>query len=120
VLARLDRVPLTVVKAPHHGSAGSSSPEFVAAARPAAVIFSAGRRNPFGHPAPSVVARYREAGAAIFSTAEDGAIVIDTDGRRARAWTVTGRERELRASHAETRHGGGTKITKVTRTTKND
>jgi competence protein ComEC len=92
VVARLDRVPLTIVKAPHHGSAGSSSPEFVAALRPAAVIFSAGRRNPFGHPAPAVVARYRAAGAAVFSTADDGAIVMDTDGHRVRAWTFSGRE----------------------------
>ena len=38
-------------------------PRFVAALHPAAVIFSAGRRNPFGHPAPAVVDRYRAAGA---------------------------------------------------------
>ena len=88
VLAGLERAPLTIVKAPHHGSAGSSSQEFVDAFRPRAVIFSAGRRNPFGHPAPAVVARYRAAGAAVFSTAEDGAIVVDTDGREVvvRTW----------------------------------
>jgi competence protein ComEC len=87
VIAALDRAPVTIVKAPHHGSAGSSSPAFVDALRPAAVIFSAGRRNPFGHPAPVVVERYRAAGAEVFSTADDGAIVMDTDGHRVRMWT---------------------------------
>jgi competence protein ComEC len=87
--------PLVIVKAPHHGSAGSSSQEFVDAMRPAAVIFSAGRRNPFGHPAPVVVERYRAAGAKAFSTAEDGAVVIDTDGRRVFVWCYASGRREV-------------------------
>jgi competence protein ComEC len=88
VVALLDRAPLTIVKAPHHGSAGSSSQAFVDAVRPAAVVFSAGRRNPFGHPAPVIVERYRDAGAQVFSTADDGAVIVDTDGRTAviRTW----------------------------------
>jgi competence protein ComEC len=60
------------------------------------VVFSAGRRNPFGHPAPAVVDRYRRAGALIFSTADEGAVVIDTDGHTVRAWTWTGRRETLR------------------------
>ena len=96
VAAHLDPAPLVIVKAPHHGSAGSSSPAFVDALHPAAVIFSAGRRNPFGHPAPAAVARYRSAGARIFSTADDGAVVVDTDGQTVRVWTWTGRRLELR------------------------
>jgi competence protein ComEC len=92
VTARFESAPLTIVKAPHHGSGGSSSPPFVAALRPAAVVFSAGARNPFGHPAPRTVDRYRSAGARIFSTAEDGAVVIDTDGERVVMWCpATGR-----------------------------
>jgi len=70
-----------ILKAAHHGSATSSTPALIDALRPAAVIFSAGRNNRFGHPAPVVVARYRERGIPTFSTAESGAIVIDTDGR---------------------------------------
>jgi competence protein ComEC len=108
------------VKAPHHGSAGSSSPDFVDALRPAAVIFSAGRRNPFGHPAPAVVDRYRKAGSELFSTAEDGAIVMETDGHRVRVWTFAGRRTEIAPSLADTRHGGrsGTKSTTNTTSTK--
>ena len=87
VIDAVEPAPLTIVKAPHHGSAGSSSGPFVDALRPAAVVFSAGKRNPFGHPAPVVVDRYRAAGAAAFSTADDGAVVVDTDGKRAVVWT---------------------------------
>jgi competence protein ComEC len=77
---RLSTAPITIVKAPHHGSATSSTEPFVAAVHPSAVIFSAGRNNRFGHPAPVVVARYRDANSLVFRTDDDGAIVLDTDG----------------------------------------
>ena len=89
VSAQLTPAPLTILKAPHHGSAGSSSPALVAAAHAAAVVFSAGARNPFGHPAPVVIDRYRAAGAAIFRTDEDGAVFVDTDGHDVVIWTWT-------------------------------
>ncbi len=81
LLPYLTPARLVVVKAPHHGSASSSGLPFVRATHPAAVIFSAGRGNRFGHPAPAVVDRYRQAGAAVFRTDEDGAITLDTDGK---------------------------------------
>ena len=95
VVARFVPAPLVIVKAPHHGSAGSSSPGFVEALHPAAVVFSAGTRNPFGHPAPAVVDRYRAAGAKVFSTADDGAVVIDTNGHEVVMWTWMGRREAL-------------------------
>ena len=100
IAAGFRRPGLVIVKAPHHGSAGSSSQPFVAAMRPDAVIFSAGRRNPFGHPAPVVVERYRAAGAKVFSTAEDGAVVVDTDGTKVTIWTWNGRRLLLHAPTA--------------------
>jgi competence protein ComEC len=100
IASSLGRAPLVIVKAPHHGSAGSSSARFVDATHPAAVVFSAGRRNPFGHPVPVVVERYRAAGARIFRTDEDGAIVVDTDGRTAVVWTWSGRKEVLSVSTA--------------------
>jgi len=87
VAARFEPAQVVIVKAPHHGSPGSSSPPFLAATHPAAVIFSAGRHNPFGHPAPAIVDRYRAAGAHVFSTADDGAVVVDTNGQHVRVWT---------------------------------
>ena len=94
---RLATAPITIVKAPHHGSATSSSEPFVAATHPSAVIFSAGRNNRFGHPAPVVVARYLSADCAVFRTDEDGAIVLDTDGQVVRITTwASGRRVTLR------------------------
>ena len=91
----LSTAPITIVKAPHHGSATSSTQPFVDALHPAAVIFSAGRGNRFGHPAPIVVARYRAANSAVFRTDEDGAIVLDTDGRSVDIRTWSGRRVRL-------------------------
>jgi competence protein ComEC len=88
---QLATAPITIVKAPHHGSATSSTDAFIAAAHPSAVVFSAGRNNRFGHPAPAVVARYRSAKCLVFRTDEDGAIVLDTDGQRVQITTWSGR-----------------------------
>jgi competence protein ComEC len=87
---------LTIVKAPHHGSATSSTQPFLDALHPSAVVFSAGRGNRFGHPVPAVVARYRELNSVVFRTDEDGAIVLDTDGRTVDMWTWSGRRVTLR------------------------
>lgn len=87
----LSLAPLVVLKAPHHGSATSSTQRFIDAVRPAAVIFSSGRNNRFGHPALAVVRRYRAARALIFGTAEDGAVIVETDGKTAEIRTVSGR-----------------------------
>ena len=82
--------PLRVVKVAHHGSRTSSSPEFVRRYAPFAAIVSAGRGNPFGHPAPDVVGRFHDAGARLFRTDRHGAIVVETDGRALDITTATG------------------------------
>jgi competence protein ComEC len=38
------------------------------------VVFTAGYRNPFGHPHPDVVKRYQALGAAILRSDRDGAV----------------------------------------------
>ncbi len=78
------------LKARHHGSRNSSSTEFVDATRPIVAVVSAGRANRFGHPAASVVQRYREAGASLFRTDRHGAITVETDGHQIRVRTMTG------------------------------
>ena len=98
ILPLLQRAPLVVLKAPHHGSATSSTFELLDRLRPDAVVFSAGRSNQFGHPHPAVVARYRAIGARLFSTAADGAVILETDGRSVRVWTWTGRSETLTAA----------------------
>jgi competence protein ComEC len=66
-----------VLQAPHHGSRTSLSPEFLAAVRPRWVVFSVGRHNPFGLPAPEALARARAAGAEIWRTDLAGAAVFE-------------------------------------------
>jgi len=71
-----DTLPATVLIAPHHGSRSSSSAEFVRQVNPAYVIFPVGYRNPFNHPHPEVVDRYREQNAHILRSDHDGAILM--------------------------------------------
>lgn len=76
LLRRYPELRADVIIAPHHGSASSSTGIFVRQVQPAAVIFSTGFQNRFGHPAPAVVARYQAAGAQSYNTAEGGAIGV--------------------------------------------
>jgi competence protein ComEC len=76
-----------VVKVPHHGSRTSSTPAFLAGTRPRLAIVSVGDRNPFGHPHPEVVERYRQRQALVLRTDRDGAIQVSTDGSR--LWVQT-------------------------------
>ena len=49
-----------------------------------------GRGNTFGHPAPEVLDTYRQIGAQIFRTDQDGAVTVDTDGYSLHVTTFTG------------------------------
>ena len=72
---------LTVLKAAHHGSAGSSSKEFLEAFSPQLAVLSYGEGNSYGHPAPQAVKRLEEAGARLWETAEAGAVHMAVDGK---------------------------------------
>jgi len=92
-----------VVLVPHHGSAGSSTPAWVAAVAPRLALVSAGHRNRFRHPRPEVVARWRDIGAEVLNTAESGALRVWLGGQglqvreqrihAARWWDAAGRAR---------------------------
>jgi competence protein ComEC len=89
------RAPIRILKVAHHGSRSSSSVAFLDRYAPEVALISAGRGNPFSHPAPEVVARLQAAGARIFRSDRDGATVIETDGRvlvvrsmRGRTWAM--------------------------------
>ncbi|WP_404296862.1 DNA internalization-related competence protein ComEC/Rec2 [Halomonas sp.] len=73
--------PLTLLVAGHHGSQTSSGPQLVQWLTPRHVVYSAGRRNAFGHPHDEVVRRFRSAGSCQWSTALDGALTFRL-GRR--------------------------------------
>ena len=82
------RAPLgaTVLKVAHHGSRTSSTLEFLRAVAPTVAVISVGARNPYGHPDAGVLERLRSAGARVYRTDSDGAVMFETDGR---ALTVT-------------------------------
>jgi competence protein ComEC len=86
---------IRILKVPHHGSATSSSQPFLDALQPDIAVISVGRGNPFGHPVPGVLERYKKVGAAIFRTDQDGAVAIETDGVTARVTTFSGRRLTL-------------------------
>jgi competence protein ComEC len=89
--------PAFVLKVPHHGSRASSSPQFVSRVAPRLAVVSAGARNPFGHPHPDVVERYKRAGCLLLRTDRDGTVEVATDGRR--VWVRAageGEERRIR------------------------
>ena len=101
VAGALDPVAFRIVKVPHYGSAGSSSPGLVEATAPCVAIVSAGHANPFGHPAPEVVRRYRDAGALVLETGREGAVTVETDGRQVRVRTETGRRFRYQAGRRQ-------------------
>jgi competence protein ComEC len=70
------------LKVGHHGSAYSSTPQFIAAVRPSYAIISVGRHNLFGHPAPSTLETLRRFGATTYRTDENAAVSIESDGRQ--------------------------------------
>jgi competence protein ComEC len=69
-------LPADVLIAPHHGSATSSSADFVKAVSPEIVLFPAGYQNRYKFPKQDVVERYAAIGAEIHTTGESGALMI--------------------------------------------
>jgi competence protein ComEC len=69
---------------------------FLQSLRPDIAVISAGRGNPYGHPVARVLDRYRDIGAAIYRTDQDGAVRVETDGETVRVRTFTNRRLTLR------------------------
>ncbi|MEW8505158.1 MAG: DNA internalization-related competence protein ComEC/Rec2 [Candidatus Thiodiazotropha sp.] len=63
-----------IVVAPHHGSASSSSEQFVSTVDPDWVLISSGYGNSYGFPKDVVIRRWLNQGAVILNSAESGAI----------------------------------------------
>ncbi|WP_288101180.1 DNA internalization-related competence protein ComEC/Rec2 [Pseudomonas sp.] len=67
-------MPTDWLQSPHHGSRSSSSMALLDRLLPSAVLISRGQGNSFGHPHPTVLARYQKYGMAIYDSADQGAI----------------------------------------------
>ncbi len=69
-----------VLKAGHHGSVTSSSPELIVHTRQKAAIISCGKSNKFNHPSAEILKRFEYAGSDVFRTDITGCVTIKTDG----------------------------------------
>jgi len=102
-----DALRADVVTAPHHGSAGSSGPEFIAATHARYVVASAGYLNKFRHPRPEVVERWSDAGATFLSTQSTGAVQLDFTGGRIAVLAERARRHRLWDGMARAPAAGG-------------
>ena len=91
LIARRANLASTVLKVAHHGSATSTTTEFLAVVNPHIAVISAGADNRFGHPSDGVVSRLEQklAGGNIYRIDEQGTIEFITDGER--LWVEVGR-----------------------------
>ena len=78
------------LKVGHHGSGSATSRPFLEAVGPSFAVVSVGE-NSFGHPSPDTEDRLGRAGAAVFETRADGAVILNVRGRRAVVWTFLSR-----------------------------
>ncbi len=69
----------SILKVPHHGSRSSSSLRFITAVSPEIAIISAGRKNRYRHPHPSVLNVYDQLGAKLYRSDRDGAISFELE-----------------------------------------
>ncbi|MFC1966910.1 DNA internalization-related competence protein ComEC/Rec2, partial [Chloroflexota bacterium] len=88
-IARRANLTSTILKVAHHGSATSTTAEFLAVVDPRLAVISAGEENPFGHPSNEVMERLIEKVGSenIYLTYdktndEHGTIEFITDGER--------------------------------------
>lgn len=69
-----------VLKVGHHGSATSSTAEFLDAVTPRLALVSVGAGNTYRHPSAEVMARLVGQGAMVLRTDQLGSVVVRTDG----------------------------------------
>lgn len=74
LLQRYPNLEIDVLKAGHHGSKTSTSPEFLDRIQPRIALISAGRNNRYGHPHPSVLKELTERSIQVYRTDKHGAI----------------------------------------------
>jgi len=65
-----------VLKAGHHGAGDTGSTAFINKVKPEVVIISINKNNRRGYPAGDVITSYKKSGAKVYTTYNDGSIII--------------------------------------------
>ena len=84
-IARLHPLHADLLKVGHHGSATSTTPEILAAAKPAFAVISVGFHTSYGLPKADVLERLQSAGVHIYRTDLNGAVTFYLDGHSVNA-----------------------------------
>ena len=87
------RLPVTLLKVPHHGAHSSLDRDWIRQLRPQYAVISVGATNPYGHPVRSVVQAYKDQETAVYRTDRDGAIWVT--GRLSTSEFTVSRMRDL-------------------------
>ena len=82
LLAAKTNLSADVLVVGHHGSATSSSADFLKAVAPRYAILSVGEDNSYNLPNTGVLTRLKEQGAALYRTDLQGTITITCDGEQ--------------------------------------
>ncbi len=68
-----------ILKVAHHGSKNSSTEEFLRLVQPTYALVSAGQENRYGHPHQETLERLTDVGSKVYSTQENGAIIVEVE-----------------------------------------
>lgn len=71
-----------VLKVGHHGSKNATSEVFLEIVKPEIAMISAGKDNSYGHPAEETLERLGYVGCKVYTTQENGAVTVVTDGKK--------------------------------------
>ncbi len=82
------RIKADVIQVPHHGSNTSNDRNFIRLVGASHAVTSGTGGEPFNHPTPETVKRWREIGARVHNTHLDGNITIISDGKNIRVKTM--------------------------------
>ncbi len=83
-----------ILKVGHHGSATSTSAEFIKAVSPQVAIYSAGVGNPYHHPSPDTISRLSASIPNVYGTDKNGTIIVmvNPDGYKITTGKNNGRD----------------------------
>lgn len=75
-------IDVDVLKVAHHGSAYSTSSDFLKKVTPKYAIISVAKENSYGHPASSTLKRLKKYTKKIYLTSQSGTIFLTSDGKK--------------------------------------